>query len=488
LFGLGPGAMPAREYLLAHMPAQIYRPGTVPAYSNYAITLAGYIVERASGQRFDEYIAQHILQPLGMTNSTFEQPLPGNLAAQMSAGYTSAAKPPKPFEVCNSAPAGALSATGTDMSRFMLALLNGGTLEGATILQPATLQMMQSRQHELHADLRAMGLGFMEYTRNGYTMWGHGGDTLLFHSDLFLIPEARVGLYVSYNSGGNRPGSGRGELQRAFLARYFPEAPDIAPAAPTDETIARGREVSGVYDISRRSETSWFRVASLLGQVAVTSNERGILTIENAKNLRGRTKRWREVAPYSYREIDGSEAIAFSRDESGRVRELLPNVPIYVAQRVSGLRSKAVLLPLVGGSLAFIALTLLLWPVAALVRKRYGRTLGADSRTRLLHRLSRVVCLLILGMIAVLAWPMSRAAEDVSLLGNRIDAYLHVSHVLGWLACGGLIVLIVTAVRFWRMPEIGWWPRVHTTLLTIATLVFLWFAWSYHLLSPSVKF
>jgi hypothetical protein len=96
--------------------------------------------------------------------------------------------------------------------------------------------------------------------------------------------------------------------------------------------------------------------------------------------------------------------------------------------------------------------------------------------------------LLILGMIAVLAWPMSRAAEDVSLLGNRIDAYLHVSHVLGWLACGGLIVLIVTAVRFWRMPEIGWWPRVHTTLLTIATLVFLWFAWSYHLLSPSVKF
>ena len=488
LFGAGPGAMPAREYLLAHMPAQVFRPGTVPAYSNYAIAVAGYIVERTSGQRFEEYIAQHILQPLRMSSSTFAQPLPDDLAARMSAGYTSAAKPPKPFEVCNAAPAGSLSATGADMSRFMLALLNGGTLDGATILQPATLQMMQSRQHELHADLHAMGLGFMEYTRHGYTMWGHGGDTLLFHSDLFLLPEARVGLFVSYNSGGNRPGSGRGELQRAFLGRYFPEAPGIPPAPPSDETIARGREVSGVYEVSRRSETKWLRVAALLGQVAVTSNERGLLTVENSKNLRGRTKRWREVAPYSYREVDGPEAIAFSRDKDGRVRELLPNVPIYLGQRVSGLRSKSVLLPLVGGSLAFIALTLLLWPVAALVRKRYGRTIAPDSRTRWLHRLSRVVCLLILLMPAVLAWPMTRASEDVSFLGNRIDAYLHASHVLGWLACAGLIILILTAVRFWRTAEIGWWPRVHATLLTIATLVFLWFAWQYHMLSPSLNF
>ena len=488
LFSVGPGPMPARDYLLAHMPAQVYRPGTVPAYSNYAISVAGYVVERASGQRFEEYVTQHILQPLGMTSSTFEQPLPENLAARMSAGYTSAAKPPRPFEVCNAAPAGSLSATGADMSRFLLALLNGGTLNGATILQPATLQMMQSRQHELHADLHAMGLGFMEYTRNGYTMWGHGGDTLLFHSDLFLIPEARVGLFVSYNSGGNRPGSGRGELQRAFLGRYFPEAPDIAPPPPSDETIARGREVSGVYEVSRRSEMSWLRVAALLGQVAVTSSDRGVLTIENAKNVRGRSKRWREVAPYSYREIDGPDAVAFSRNEDGTIREMLPNAPIYVSQRVSGLRSKTMLLPLVGGSLAFIALTLLLWPVAAIVRKRYGRTIATDSRTRLLHRLSRIVCLLIPAMLAALAWPLSRTAEDVSFLGNRIDAYLHLSHVLGWLACAGLIILIITAVRFWRTAEIGRWPRVHATLLTIAMLVFLWFAWTYRMLSPSVNF
>jgi hypothetical protein len=81
---------------------------------------------------------------------------------------------------------------------------------------------MQSRQHELHADLHAMGLGFMEYSQNGRTMWGHGGDTILFHSDLFLIPDARVGVFISYNSAGARPGGGRGEVQRGLIERYFP--------------------------------------------------------------------------------------------------------------------------------------------------------------------------------------------------------------------------------------------------------------------------
>jgi hypothetical protein len=404
----------------------------------------------------------------------------------MSNGYTVTRKPPKPFEICNPAPAGALSATGADMARFMLALLNGGTLDGATILKSDTLQMMQSRQHELHRDLHAMGLGFMEYSRNGYTMWGHGGDTLLFHSDLFLIPEAGVGVYVSYNSGGNRPGSGRGEVQRAFLARYFP-APDVTPR-PSSEAAARGREVSGVYEISRRSQTNWMRLTALFEQVSVTSSADGVLTIENSKNLRGQTKRWLEVDPYSYREQDGSDVVAFARDDDGNVRAMLPNSPVFIGERVSGFRSKTVLLPLVGGSLAVIVLTLGLWPVAAIVRKRYGRTVAEDGRTRLLFRVSRIVCLLIIGMLAVLAFPMSRIGEDVGFLGGKANPYLHISHVLGWLTCAGLIVLVFAMIRFWRTPGIAWWPRVHSTLLTVAVSVFLWFAWNYHLLSPSTKF
>ena len=81
------GAPNLGQYLKTHIPARIYPPGTVPAYSNYATAVAGYIVERVSGRPFDEYVAENIFKPLNMTHSTFTQPLPSNLAPLMSNGY-----------------------------------------------------------------------------------------------------------------------------------------------------------------------------------------------------------------------------------------------------------------------------------------------------------------------------------------------------------------------------------------------------------------
>src|SRR5215208_847570 len=75
------------QYLKTHIPARIYPPGTVPAYSNYATALAGYIVQRVSGRPFDDYIAENIFGPLRMTHSTFAQPLPSSLSSLMSGGY-----------------------------------------------------------------------------------------------------------------------------------------------------------------------------------------------------------------------------------------------------------------------------------------------------------------------------------------------------------------------------------------------------------------
>jgi CubicO group peptidase (beta-lactamase class C family) len=54
----------------------LFPPGQVPAYSNYGASLAGYIVQRASGQPFERYVEEHILLPLDMRHTTFDQPLP----------------------------------------------------------------------------------------------------------------------------------------------------------------------------------------------------------------------------------------------------------------------------------------------------------------------------------------------------------------------------------------------------------------------------
>ena len=94
---------PLGDYLKNYMPARIYPPGKVVAYSNYGASLAGYIVQRLSGESYADYIANHILKPLGMTHSTLAQPLPADLAPFMSKGYL---RPPttSPFRSNSSKP------------------------------------------------------------------------------------------------------------------------------------------------------------------------------------------------------------------------------------------------------------------------------------------------------------------------------------------------------------------------------------------------
>src|SRR5438874_12278500 len=136
----------------------------------------------------------------------------------------------------------------------MIAHLQDGKFEKAQILSPEVARQMHARQPGFHPELNAMALGFYEENRNGHHIIGHGGDTIYFHSDLHLIPDAGVGFYVSYNSAG-REGNGRTVLFEKFLDRYFPFTPGAAnPAASAKEDAER---VAGLYIGSRRSEKTF---------------------------------------------------------------------------------------------------------------------------------------------------------------------------------------------------------------------------------------
>jgi CubicO group peptidase (beta-lactamase class C family) len=479
---------PIRDYLIAAMPARIFAPGTVPSYSNYGLTLAGYIVERVSGEPFDKYIGAHILTPLKMDHSTFAQPLPEALEPDMSPGYLAAAQGPRKFEFVPASPAGALSATATDMTRLMLALLGEGTLDGATILKPESVRAMESRQFEFHPALHAIGLILMDYSMNGQRIVGHGGDTIFFHSDMILMPDAHVGLFISYNSAGSRIGGGRTEVVRGFLNRYFPEPVTASPAIDLKTAQADGRAVTGVYSASRRADSSLLKVAAVLGQTAVRADPNGVLTIEGALSPRGGLKHWREIGPLVYRETDGPDVIAFRQNSSGVVTDLLPSMPVQLSQRVTGLGNKKVLVPLVGACLALIVLTLLLWPVAVLVRKRYGRPLFTKMLDRVLYFFTRLDCLFQIVFVLLILLPLSMADKNIALIGDGLNPWLNTAHVFGWLAAAGLVVVAFAAIRSWRAAGLGWWARVHATLLLVAGVIFISFAWWSHLLSPSLKF
>src|SRR5947207_745563 len=257
---------PLRTYLMNEMPARIFPPGKIPSYSNYGFTLAGYIVERVSGEKFEHYVENHILKPLGMNNSTFDQPLPPQFAPNMSNGYLNASKKPRHFEFVQAAPAGALSTTAADMTRFMLAFLQDGTLEEATILKPETVRQMETRQFELQPMMNGLGITFMEYLTKPVRAIAHGGDTVYFHSDMVLVPDAHGGYFLSYNSLGKNVGGGRGEVWRTFANRYFPSPGEPKANVDSNKAKSDGRAVSGLYDGTRRGETTLLKILALVGQ------------------------------------------------------------------------------------------------------------------------------------------------------------------------------------------------------------------------------
>src|SRR6188768_844004 len=230
--------VPLAEYLKRWTPERVYEPGSTPAYSNWATALTGYIIERTSGESFDDYVDKHIFAPLGMTHSTFRQPLPAAFVDQMASGY----KPGQPagkFEIIGPAPAGSLSSSGTDMAKFMLANLD----QGKGLLSPEVAAIMHNSPLDkvnpvsLLPPLNRMELGFFETNINGREVIGHLGDTEFFHTSLHLLMKEGVGVYFSFNSGG-REGQVqtlRWSMFEDFADRYFP-ASAVADAAVDEKT------------------------------------------------------------------------------------------------------------------------------------------------------------------------------------------------------------------------------------------------------------
>ena len=273
-----------------------------------------------------------------------------------------------------------------------------------------------------------------------------------------------------------------------FVNRYFPSAGQ--PKVDVDPNTAKsdGRAVSGLYDGTRRGETTLLKILALAGQFNVRSDKEGVLQIEGMKNQSGELQRWREIAPLVYREIDGLERLGFRRDASGAVAEMLPFPAIYEGQRVPWYASKIFIGLLIGGSLLLALLTVLLWPVAVIIRKRYQRPLFSTKSDRVLYFLSRIVCLAEVVFILAPIVALSQGLEHIVILGDAINPWLQAFHVIGWVLMAGVVLLIIAAVRFVRLPGHGLWFRAHAILLAIGGIAFGVFAWQYHFLDASLKF
>lgn len=279
-----------------NIPTRVREPGVETSYSNYGSALAGYIVQRVSGENFADYIDKHIFGPLGMKSATFREPLTGDRAANMATGYklVDGKLVAKPYELySNIMPAGSVSATGPDLARFMLAHLGDGRLGNVQILKPETMRLMRTGLTRNAPSLQPMAHGYMVVREQGPRLIGHGGNTADFHSYMVLAPEADFGFFVS-TTGGQGSYGGRTELMNAMIGRVFP----VAPAA---RWTGKAAPTVGSYRTNRRTYSETPNPAYDIKVSA--QGEHGLVT-----EMGGSKTYWEQIGPEIYEQVTGARA------------------------------------------------------------------------------------------------------------------------------------------------------------------------------------
>jgi CubicO group peptidase (beta-lactamase class C family) len=472
--------VPLSEYVKV-VPPRIFPPGEVPAYSNYATALAGYIIERVSGMSFDDYVERNIFQPLDMTYSTFRQPVPERFEPLLSQGYGPGLNKAEKFEFVVPAPAGSQSASGAEMAKFMIAHLQ----DGAGLMQPETARMMHDFELKSLPPLDGMALGFYRDDVNGHRVLAHGGDTVYMHTNLALFIDDGVGLFVVMNSDG-KGGSPRW-LREAMLAqfadRYFPKELE---GEPIDAETARehARMMVGTYASSRGFETNFMSLIALAGQEEVGLDQDGGLLVGSAANAAGQPRKWVEVAPFVWRDRDSDLRLA-AKVEDGEVTEWSFDTvsAIMTFRKVPWYQDTAWLQPAVLAALGIVLLSAIAWPAGAIARRRFKAAGRYEERRlraqRIFHAWQWLVLLLIAGWVTWFIVGMG----NLSMLSGPLDPLLYALQILSPIVLFGLLILSGWNLWLAWKEKRGWFSRLWAVLLVVAAVLLLWMAFAFSMFS-----
>ena len=476
--------VPAREWLVAHMAARVFPPGEYAGYSNFNAMLAGYIVAQVSGQPYDQYIQEHIFDPLGMTRSTVRSSMPPELLQNASVGYLYQGEVFEPlagyYVQQGALPSGAHRLSVSDMARFMIAHLQGGvyrdaTLGEARILQESTVEQMHSPLFTPDARLLGTNYGFADLSDNGLWTLGHEGYAPPMHSQLLLLPHQNLGIFVAYNS---RDAS---ELtiqhfgfQRAFFDHYFP-APALETTRQPLGSAEQLERFVGSYGEASSPQSSLAKIVGLFGGYGIKNPGDGTLLL----SVRGFELRMVQQEPLYFQQVDGPFHLLFTQDDQGRITHMYTDVmPQYTLIKLDWYETpgfnQALLMI---SSLLFLTLLLVL-PLRWFWNRRSGAPRKPASRG------ARLAFWLMLGISLLnLVIAFGTAAGWRGNTKELLDPPLLIRVVLGLSILSAVLTPMVVAscLLSWKDRYWGVAFRTYYTLLTCAALAFVWFMYFYNL-------
>ncbi len=456
-----PDSMTLREGLDYdhHSRTSRWRPGTRMAYCNSGPPVAAYIVEKLTGQRFEDYVQQNLFGPIGMKTATYFQPS----SAAATTLYHDDGKTPYPYWYILLRPAGSINASANDMAAYVQFYLNRGAVGGKQIVPSSDIDRMETPKSTWAAkDGMKSGYGLSNYwnVEDGFVYHGHDGGVDGGLTEMSYMADYNVGYFFSINSGSGDAFEKVGKAIRAYITNKL-QKPPVPATAPLP---ARATEYAGWYvPDSPRTELTHF-LGRLLG-VAFVRFKDGNLFLDH---LGAWNDTYVPVAGMQFRHVpkakdDAPDPVAtfelLTPNQEGRFIEVAPGatmkrIPAWLAI------TQILLTGFVLLSMVSILLYAPFWLLGGLSKKRRR---PAERGMRL--------------------WPLISVLSLIAFVGIFIlcndDLINRLGNLTGWsvavfvttVAFG--IAALASAIYLWRAPAetVRRGVRRYSLMVTLALLI-----------------
>ena len=189
-------------------------PGRIYSYSNPGYWLAGYLAETVSGKPYADVIAERIFAPLGMQRSTVRPAVamtwPLAQGHEIRDGHPAVIRPAA--DNASGWPAGSIFSSALELSRFVIAFMNDGRLDGRQVLPQKLIAIMSSPHAEIPGGDQHYGYGFELSASRGVHWVEHGGSRAGYGSTIRMAPDRKFAVIIV----ANRSGSGMPKLADAI--------------------------------------------------------------------------------------------------------------------------------------------------------------------------------------------------------------------------------------------------------------------------------
>lgn len=461
---------PLTEYLSNAMPRCVYPPGNLISYSNYGFTLAGYLVERISGQTFQQYIQKNILEPLRMNNSGFAiSPKTTNAFAQGYV-YKDNSFQKMPFEYYHTLPASSFVTTSNDIGNFMIALLQDGRFENIRIMGSSFSKEMKKQQFSHHQKLPGVAYAFYEYYFGKHRMLIHEGEVAGFKSLLVLYPDDNFGFFLSINC---EPTFGKGavlvhEAKIKLLNFLYPQDQDLSSPKPLVNSQITKRDIQGYYRYSRYSHHTISKLDMLFADIRVKQTQKGLLLNDSQKYI--------EISPGVFESLPSNLNMRITFDNKAKKEFMFIGSRAF--EKLKWYETKHIHTGLLIYCSLLFLLSPLFWFIQFIITRRREQ-ITLSKMIVIARWVASIIGLINIILLVILALFMSKFI--------RIGIVWHIPLVVkaALIVVIGVFILTIVVIIYTifvcktKSETLG--GKIHYILVALAGLFFIWFLYYWNL-------